>query len=135
VINAYGQKQGASEVPESILRSNFQCLEGDARWAYSDETRWANRIFNVSMGTLDGPILMRRDGARQLDCVPYLSEQVEDFLAATKLPSKIHRSIFIIDRAGALGGKQLGEPLDGWRPGAKSSVVKRNGYTRVYNTV
>jgi hypothetical protein len=49
------------------------------------------RIANVSMGTLDGPI-------RMVNCVPYLSKQVEDFLAATEFPSKIHPNIFGIDR-------------------------------------
>jgi hypothetical protein len=43
------------------------------------------------MGTLDGPI-------RMVNCVPYLSKQVEDFLAATEFPSKIHPNIFGIDR-------------------------------------
>jgi hypothetical protein len=47
-----------------------------------------------------------------------------DKALTTKSPSRIHQNIFRIDRAGALGGKPLGEPLDGWKPGAKSSAVE-----------
>jgi hypothetical protein len=78
-----------------------------------------NRITNVSMGTLDGPILMGRVGSRRFDCVPCLSRQVKDFLTATEFPAKIHPNILGIDRrSGALGGKPLGEPLDGGSLGA-----------------
>jgi hypothetical protein len=66
------------------------------------------------MGTLDGPILMGRVGSRVLDCLPGLSKQVKDFLAANKFSSKVHSNVFGIDRGtGTLGGKPFGEPLDG----------------------
>jgi hypothetical protein len=39
-----------------------------------------DRISNVSMGALDGPILMGRVGSRRLDGVPGLSKQVKDGL-------------------------------------------------------
>jgi hypothetical protein len=75
-----------------------------------------DRIFNVSMGTLYRPILMGRVGS---------SKEVKDFLAATKLPSKIHPKVFRIDRgSGTLGGKPFGEPPDGRSLGAKSITVK-----------
>jgi hypothetical protein len=49
---------------------------------------------NVSVGTLNGPILMGRVGSRRLDCVPGLSKLVKDILAATKFSSKIHPIVF-----------------------------------------
>jgi hypothetical protein len=44
---------------------------------------------NVSMGTLDGPVLIGRVGTRRLDCVPCLSKEVRDFVAATMISFKV----------------------------------------------
>jgi hypothetical protein len=80
---------------------------------------------SVMVETLDRPILMGQVGRNRLDCVPGLSKQVKDFLAATKFPSKVNPNIFGINsRSGALGGKPFGKPFDGRSLGAKSSTVK-----------
>jgi hypothetical protein len=77
------------------------------------------------MGSLDRPILMGRVGSRRLDRVPGLSEQVEDFLATTKFPSKVHPDVFGIDSgSGTLGGKPFGDPLDRRSLGAESSTIE-----------
>jgi hypothetical protein len=82
-------------------------------------------FFNVSMGTLHGPILVGRVGSRRFDCVPGLSKQVKDFLAATKLSSKVHPNVFGVNHwSSTLSGKPFGEPLDGRSLGMKSGTVK-----------
>jgi hypothetical protein len=87
------------------------------------------------METLDGPILMGRVGNRRLDCVPGLSKQVKDFLAATKFSSKVHPNVFGIDRgSGTLGGKPFSESLDGRSLRANNSIVNSNGHAGVRNT-
>jgi hypothetical protein len=89
--------------PRAWHGSNFQRLDGDAPRA----------------------ILVGRVVSRRLDCVPGLNKQVKNFLAATKFCSKVHPSVYGIDRgSGTLDGKPFGEPLD-WRSlGAKSGAVK-----------
>jgi hypothetical protein len=84
-----------------------------------------DRMSNVSMGTLHGPILVGRVGSYRLDCVPAVSKQIKAFLAETKFSSKVHPNVFGIDHgSGILNGKPFGESL-GWRNlGAKSSTVK-----------
>jgi hypothetical protein len=75
---------------------------------------WHGSNSNVSMGTLDGPILMGRVGSRRLDCVACLNKVVKDFLAATKFSSKGHPNIFgIASRSGALGDEHLVSHLMG----------------------
>jgi hypothetical protein len=61
MINAYGQKQGPSKALETMARI----------------------LSNISIVRLDGLILMGQVGSRRLDCVPCLSKQDKDILAAT----------------------------------------------------
>jgi hypothetical protein len=99
------------------VRPETRCQEGTREHG-------TDRISNVSMGTLDGSILMGRVGSRRLDYVPALSKQVKSFLPATKFSSKVHPNVFGIDRGfGTLSGKPFGEPLNGRSLGAKSSSV------------
>jgi hypothetical protein len=108
------------ELEEMIIR-----IRPKTRCQGGTREHGTDRITNVSMGTLDVPTLMGRVGSRRLDCVPGLSKQVKDFLAATKFSSKIHPNVFGIDRgSGTVGSKPFGEPLNGRSLGAKGSIVK-----------
>jgi hypothetical protein len=103
--------------------------------AKSEGHQRAWRESNHRWRTLGGPILMKRVGSRRLDCVPRLSKLGEDFLAATKPPSKIHPNIFGIGRrSGTLGGKPPSEPLDGWSEEPRRKACCWNGCARVRST-
>jgi hypothetical protein len=100
---------------------NDKSYTAKARGQWGTREHGTDRISDISMGTLDGSIIM----GRVVSYRPCLSKQVKDFLAATNFPFKIHPNTFGIDRrSGALCGKPFGEPVDGRSLGAKYSVVK-----------
>jgi hypothetical protein len=90
--NAYGQKRGP------VMHQRV----------------WHGSNSNVSMGTLDGPIMMGQLGSHRLDCVACLSKEVKDFLAATKFFSTVHPNIFgSARRSGTIGDEHLVSHLMG----------------------